>query len=68
MMAVKYSPVIRGEIHASVISVGLIGVYRATQLDYVLSDEAIVEEMGNEDHQFQPELHSFCVKEISNGN
>ena len=63
----KYSPVIYDQIHTNVIAVGLIGVWRTTQLDYVSSNEYVVKEMENEEHPFQPEMQNFCITEISYG-
>ena len=63
----KYAPVICDMINTSVIAVGLIGVWRATQLDYVSSDECIIDEMESEETPFQPEQQNFCVTEISSG-
>lgn len=66
-ITVKYSPVICDHICTSVIAVGLLGVWRTTQLDYVSNDECAVREMSSEKHQFRPDLHNFCVTEISSG-
>ena len=55
-------------INLSVVAVGLVGVWRATQLDYVSSDDTVIEEMGNEERPFQPEEQNFRVMEILSGN
>ena len=42
-------------------------MWRCTQLDFVSTDECIMEEMALEDEPFQPESHDFCVVEVSRG-
>jgi hypothetical protein len=65
LFTVKYSPVICGQLDTSVMALGLLGVWRATQLDYISNDACAAEEMSNEEQQFQPEVHNFCITEIS---
>lgn len=48
------------------VGIGLIGVWRTTQLDYVSDDDSVYEDMAQED-QFQPETHDFYITEISQG-
>ena len=64
----KYSPIVCGEIDTHVVAFGVIGVWRMIQLDYFSSDVAVVEEMENEEYQFQPELQNFCVTDIFCGD
>ena len=63
----KYCPIICDNIHTNVVALGLVSVWRVTQLDYTSSDDNAIDEMYSEDVQFQPELHNFCVTEISSG-
>lgn len=65
--AVKYSPVICGEISTRVVAIGQLGVWRCTQLDYILGDERAMDDMASEEYPFLPELHDFVVTEISQG-
>lgn len=64
----KYCPVINGHIDTSVTAIGIVGVWRATQLEFENDDQSLFQEMEYEECQFQPEVHSFCVTEISSGN
>lgn len=48
------------------VAVGQIGVWRATQLDFVSDDDSILEEILNED-EFQPEAHQFYITRIFHG-
>lgn len=63
---VKYCPHIGEKLHASIVAVGQIGVWRISQFDLVSSDEAIYCDMKKED-DFQPESQGFYVVEISQG-
>ena len=65
-VTVKYSPMIDRKLNTSVVGLGLIGVWRMTQLDYVLSDSSVMSEMMLEE-SFQPETHDFFVTEIYKG-
>lgn len=51
----------------SVMVVGPIGVWRCTQLDFTSEDKRVMEEMALEEKPFQPEIHDFCVAEVSRG-
>ena len=64
----KYSPLIRNELHTNVVGVGQIGVWRMTQLEYFRDDDSIHGEIMNAEEQFQPELHDFYVTDIYQGN
>ena len=67
IMVVKYCPIICGELSTSVIATGLVGVWRCTQLDFISTDENVLEEMAAEEQVFQPETHEFTVVEIREG-
>lgn len=64
---VKYCPVVSGQLNASVFAIGIVGVWRTTQLEFDASDELVAQEMENEECQFQPEAHNFHIIEISCG-
>lgn len=59
----KYSPVIYGKLDASVVAIGHVEVWRATQLDYVSEDDRVLHDIEMEE-VFQPEVHDFHVVEI----
>ena len=64
---VKYCPMICGQIHTNIVAIGILGVWRATQLDYCSNDDYAYGEMGEEQQPFQPERNNFFITEISCG-
>lgn len=68
MFVVKHSPVICEKLCTQVIAVGLLGVWRAVNMDFSSSDEYIVDEIVKGEHTFLPEMENFLVIEICIGN
>lgn len=66
IVTVKYFPQICGKVDASVVAVGQIGVWRASQCDFVSDVDYILHDI-NKEEEFQPERHYFHVMEISKG-
>ena len=48
----------------TVVAIGQIGVWRATQLEYASADNLVLDEMAMEDSAFQPEAHDFIIVEV----
>ena len=68
MKIVKYGPLTKGKLDATVVAVGLVGVYRATQLDFVSDEDIVLWDIKEESKAFYPEFHNFFVMEICKGS